>query len=52
MPFVEALKEKNYKVEYIDVPGMEHVQFDKPGDYDSYPDVLKKYIDFIIACAG
>lgn len=52
LPFVEALKEKNYKVEYIDVPGMEHVQFDKPGEYGSYPDVLKKYIDFIIACAG
>ncbi|MDR1535378.1 MAG: hypothetical protein LBU64_09825 [Planctomycetota bacterium] len=49
--FVAALRAKNHSVEYLVVPGMTHVEFDIPGRFDKYPDVLKRYIDFIAGFA-
>lgn len=45
--FVAALREKKFNVKYIEVSGMTHCQFDAPGQFESFPDVLGQYAGFI-----
>jgi pimeloyl-ACP methyl ester carboxylesterase len=49
--FVDTLKLRGFNIQYLDVPGMAHVEFDSPGKFDAYPQVLERYIGFIAGFA-
>lgn len=49
--FVAALKKAGRNVTYREVEGMEHCQFDAPGQFESFPDILAQYANFIAGFA-